>query len=79
MRDRIRQSLRKQGFFMTGTVSMPYGPDVVSSVSTNEREVTRDNVPTNPSDSNYTGLTNLFLTREFGDLPSPAGTHPWLI
>lgn len=81
-RDAIRDSLRRQGFFVTGVTQ--YGLSagawqVEADVNTFERTYDRANVPTHASDDNVNGVNNLFLTSQFGDMPAPAGTHPWVI
>lgn len=74
MRDEIRSQLRRQGFFLTGTLT---GGGDTLDVNTNGRAHDRIDVPIHASDNNYLGLQNLYLSSQFGDLPSPAGTHPW--
>lgn len=82
MRDRIRNQLQRQGFFLDGLVEsgLSYSAaQVETSVNTHERDYNREGVLTHASDNNYNGMGNLFLTRLHGDSPAPAGTNPWFI
>lgn len=78
----VRNFLRRQGHFMTGTVTA--GLDYTAwnneaDVNTHGREYDRESVPTHASDNNVIGNNNLFLTNQYGDLPAPAGMHPWMM
>lgn len=75
-RERARLHLRRQGYFVT---AQAVDSKTLSTVSTHQRETPRADVPIYASDSNHAGMTSLYLTRASGDLPSPAGTHPWIL